>query len=109
MVLHYIIENIITYGESIWGWGNLSKAALNKLFTLQRIFVLQISCGYKIISIDAFNIVIGIPPIFITIKYEFIKNNILHLENEAISKQYFPQMTIQSMIPDWQMRLPTSK
>lgn len=55
----------------------------------------------------------GIPLIFIDIKYECPKSNILHLENESFSQQCFPQMTIQSKIQGWQIyladELPTSK
>lgn len=87
-----IVEKFITYGAAIWGRGSLTKAALNKLFSMQRIYFL-ISRSYTTISNDILNILASIPLIFIIIKDEFTKSNMLHLKNETNSQQYFPQMT----------------
>lgn len=94
------MERIITYGASIWG-GDLTKAAKQKLYSIQRMFLLQISRGYRTISTDALTVLTGIPPIQFTLQYEYLKSNILHLRNEEIIQKYFPNSVIYSNSGSW--------
>lgn len=52
--------------------GNLTKAAQNKLFSMQKMFLLQITRRY----IESFSVMLSmylIPPIFLTIKFVYQK------------------------------------
>lgn len=91
------MDAIVTY-RAVIRWGSFIKTELSELFSLHRICLLQISRGYKTITVGL-NIIIGI-----TIKYDFTKSNDLHLYNEFILQKLFPQMKIQSIISFWQIR-----
>lgn len=58
---HTIVDKIITYDASTWE-GHLTKQAITTLISLQRMFLLIIPRGYKIISTDALNTIRGISP-----------------------------------------------
>lgn len=95
-----IIEKIITYGAGVWG-GSLSKQTCDKLLSLQRMFLLLISRGYKTISTNALHIITGIVPIHLTLKYEYLRSGCLHHENINLINHYFPNTTIVSRSSSW--------
>lgn len=95
-----IIERIIIYGACIWG-SKLTKQVLTKLTSIQSIFLLQISCGYKTIPTDGLTLLTCIPRNTITLKYEHNRSSILYLEQDDITNTLFPNTMIQHKVRTW--------
>ncbi|GBM40813.1 hypothetical protein AVEN_137319-1 [Araneus ventricosus] len=56
----------------VWG-GDLNKYHVDRLHTIQRIFLLKFARGYRTTSTNVLNVLTGIPPLHITAKAEFLK------------------------------------
>ena len=95
-----IIEKIITYGAGVWA-GNLSPLAQTKLSSIQRLFLLQMSRGYRTVSTDALNVVTGIPPIRYTLQHDSARSKLLQLKDADLAATCFPNKHIQHMVPSW--------
>lgn len=95
-----IVEKILLYGAGVWG-GSLTKQAKDKLTSLQRPFLRQISRGYKTISTDALQVLTGIPPIVITLEYENKRTGILQLKNKSLTKDLVQDAEVQLKIHAW--------
>ncbi|GBO06904.1 hypothetical protein AVEN_142641-1 [Araneus ventricosus] len=67
-----VIEKALLYGASVWG-GALNKYHVDRLHTIQRIFLLKFARGYRTTSTNVLNVLTGIPPLHITAKAEFLK------------------------------------
>lgn len=78
--------------------GGLTKQALTNLISTQRIFLLQLSRGYRTISTYVLTTLTGIPAIKITLKYEFSKTLILQLRQDHISNT-----TVEHKVYSWQI------
>lgn len=85
------------------GGGSLTKQNRQKLTSLQRPFLLRFSRGYKTISTDALNVLTGIPPITVTLDYEFQRTRIIQLKDENLRSALFSQQTIQEKVFGWQL------
>ncbi|GBM07478.1 Putative protein in type-1 retrotransposable element R1DM [Araneus ventricosus] len=66
------IEKALLYGASVWG-GVLTKTQIKRLHSIQRMFLLKLSRGYRTTSTNVLNILTGLPPLHITAEAEFIK------------------------------------
>ncbi|GBL63372.1 hypothetical protein AVEN_12076-1, partial [Araneus ventricosus] len=66
------IEKALLYGASVWG-GALTKVQINRLHSIQRIFLLKFTRGYRTTSTNVLNVLSGIPPLHITAEAEYIK------------------------------------
>ncbi|GBM28058.1 Putative protein in type-1 retrotransposable element R1DM [Araneus ventricosus] len=66
------IEKALLYGASVWG-GALTKNQITRLHSIQRIFLLKLSRGYRTTSTNILNVLTGLPPLHITAEAEFIK------------------------------------
>lgn len=96
-----IIEKIVTYGAGVWA-GNLTKKIKEKINSLQRPFLLQMSRGYRTISTDALQIITGNPPLTLVLEYEYHKSKILLLKDIAHTELFFPNTRIQYKSSSWQ-------
>lgn len=67
-----IVKKSITMGQQ-YGRVDLTKATQNKLFSIQRMFLLEITLGYSTISNDSLNILKGILPIFLKSNLTLLK------------------------------------
>ncbi|GBL82186.1 Putative protein in type-1 retrotransposable element R1DM [Araneus ventricosus] len=66
------IEKALLYGANVWG-GALTKIQLNRLHSIQRVFLSKFTRGYRTTSTNVLNVLTGIPPLHITVEAEFIK------------------------------------
>ncbi|GBN40333.1 Putative protein in type-1 retrotransposable element R1DM [Araneus ventricosus] len=66
------IEKALLYGASVWG-GALTKTQVIRLHSIQRIFLLKLTRGYRTTSTNVLNILTGLPPLHITAQAEYIK------------------------------------
>ncbi|GBM68894.1 Putative protein in type-1 retrotransposable element R1DM, partial [Araneus ventricosus] len=66
------IEKALLYGASVWG-GALTKIQVNRLHSIQRIFLLKFTRGYRTTSTNVLNVLTGIPPLHISAEAEHIK------------------------------------
>ncbi|GBM53609.1 Putative protein in type-1 retrotransposable element R1DM [Araneus ventricosus] len=66
------IKKTLLYGASVWG-GALTKTQIVRLHSIQRIFLLKLSRGYRTTSTNVLNILTGIPPLHITAEAEYTK------------------------------------
>lgn len=71
--------------------------------SVQRIFLLQISRGFKTISTDALCVMTGIPPINISLLYEYNKTRLLQLDCAQTKQEMFPHTDIQFPSNSWQI------
>ncbi|GBO27566.1 hypothetical protein AVEN_175428-1 [Araneus ventricosus] len=67
-----VIEKALLYGASVWG-GALTKNQIDKLHSIQRIFLLKFARAFRTSSTNVLNVLTGIPPLHIVAKAEFIK------------------------------------
>ncbi|GBL91759.1 Retrovirus-related Pol polyprotein from type-1 retrotransposable element R1 [Araneus ventricosus] len=54
------IEKALLYGASVWG-GALTKVQIDRLHSIQRIFLLKFTRGYRTTSTNVLNVLSGIP------------------------------------------------
>ncbi|GBN98468.1 hypothetical protein AVEN_273686-1 [Araneus ventricosus] len=66
------IEKSLLYGASVWG-GALTKIQADRLHSIQRVFLLKFTRGYRTTSTNVLNVLSGIPPLHITAEAEFKK------------------------------------
>ncbi|GBM24532.1 Retrovirus-related Pol polyprotein from type-1 retrotransposable element R1, partial [Araneus ventricosus] len=66
------IEKALTYGASVWG-GALTRAQITRLHSIQRIFLLKLTRGYRTTSTNVLNVLTGLPPLHIIAEAEYIK------------------------------------
>ncbi|GBN92373.1 Putative protein in type-1 retrotransposable element R1DM [Araneus ventricosus] len=66
------IEKAMLYGASVWG-GALTKAQITRLHSIQRIFLLKLTRGYRTTSTNVLNVLTGLPPLHIIAEAEYIK------------------------------------
>ncbi|GBN29328.1 Retrovirus-related Pol polyprotein from type-1 retrotransposable element R1 [Araneus ventricosus] len=66
------IEKSLLYGAGVWG-GALTKVQADRLHSIQRIFLIKFSRGYRTTSTNVLNVLTGIPPLHITAEAEFKK------------------------------------
>ncbi|GBO33982.1 Putative protein in type-1 retrotransposable element R1DM [Araneus ventricosus] len=66
------IEKALLYGASVWG-GALTKTQANRLHSIQRVFLIKFTRGYRTTSTNVLNVLTGIPPLHITAEAEFKK------------------------------------
>ncbi|GBN58384.1 Putative protein in type-1 retrotransposable element R1DM [Araneus ventricosus] len=66
------IEKALLYGASVWG-GALTKNQITRLHSIQRIFLLKLTRGYRTTSTNVLNVLTGLPPLHITAESEYIK------------------------------------
>ncbi|GBM94020.1 Putative protein in type-1 retrotransposable element R1DM [Araneus ventricosus] len=59
------IEKSLLYGASVWG-GALTKTQADRLHSIQRVFLLKFTRGYRTTSTNVLNVLSGIPPLHIT-------------------------------------------
>ncbi|GBM13312.1 hypothetical protein AVEN_274530-1 [Araneus ventricosus] len=67
-----VIEKALLYGASVWG-GALTKNQIDRLHSIQRIFLLKFTRAFRTSSTNVLNVLTGIPPLHIVAKAEFIK------------------------------------
>ncbi|GBM29165.1 hypothetical protein AVEN_50201-1 [Araneus ventricosus] len=67
-----VIEKALLYGASVWG-GALTKNQIDRLHSIQRIFLLKFTRAFRTSSTNVLNVLTGIPPLHIVAKDEFIK------------------------------------
>ncbi|GBN76924.1 Putative protein in type-1 retrotransposable element R1DM, partial [Araneus ventricosus] len=67
-----VIEKALFYGASVWG-GALTKNQIDRLHSIQRIFLLKFTRAFRTSSTNVLNVLTGIPPLHIVVKAEFIK------------------------------------
>ncbi|GBL55586.1 hypothetical protein AVEN_250688-1 [Araneus ventricosus] len=67
-----VIEKALLYGASVWG-GALTKNQIDRLHSIQRIFLLKFTRAFRNSSTNVLNVLAGIPPLHIVAKAEFIK------------------------------------
>lgn len=79
--------------------GCLVKAAQDKLISIQRMFLFQLSRGYIIISSDSLHAITGISAITLIILYEYNLNQITHINKNLIAELDFPNTLIQQKTP----------
>ncbi|GBM50170.1 hypothetical protein AVEN_50064-1 [Araneus ventricosus] len=69
----FVIEKALLYGASVWG-GALTKQQVDRLHSIQRIFLLKFTRAYRTTSTNVLNSLTGIPPpLHVVAKTEFIK------------------------------------
>ena len=95
-----IIEKILTYGAGVWA-GDLTAMAQSRLGSIQRLFLLQMSRGYRTASTDALCALTGVPPIRLILDYESTKSKITHLKDAEETAVRFPGLEIQHLVPGW--------
>lgn len=83
------------------GGGSLTQQARDKLTSLHRPFLRQISRGYKTISTDALNVLTGIPPITIQLRYEFKRTCMLQLNDQTLINELAYATVIQQKVKAW--------
>ncbi|GBO39149.1 Putative protein in type-1 retrotransposable element R1DM [Araneus ventricosus] len=66
------IEKSLLYGAGVWG-GALTKVQADRLHSIQRIFLIKFSRGYRTTSTNVLNVLTGIPPLYITAEAEYKK------------------------------------
>ncbi|GBM59000.1 Putative protein in type-1 retrotransposable element R1DM [Araneus ventricosus] len=64
------IEKSLLYGASVWG-GALTKTQADRLHSIQRVFLLKFTRGYRTTSTNVLNVLSGIPPLHITAEAEY--------------------------------------
>ncbi|GBM71097.1 Putative protein in type-1 retrotransposable element R1DM [Araneus ventricosus] len=67
-----VIEKALLYGASVWG-GVLTKNQIDRLHSIQRIFLLKFIRAFRTPSTNVLKVLTGIPPLHIVAKAEFIK------------------------------------
>ncbi|GBM55300.1 hypothetical protein AVEN_272367-1 [Araneus ventricosus] len=67
-----VIEKALLYGASVWG-GALTKQQVDRLHSIQLIFLLKFTRAYRTTSTNVLNTLTGIPPLHVVAKTEFIK------------------------------------
>ncbi|GBL74895.1 hypothetical protein AVEN_243730-1 [Araneus ventricosus] len=67
-----VIEKALLYGASVWGEA-LTKNQIDRLHSIQRIFLLKFTRAFRTSSTNVLNVLTGIPPLHIVAKAEFIK------------------------------------
>ncbi|GBM37415.1 hypothetical protein AVEN_221557-1 [Araneus ventricosus] len=67
-----VTEKALLYGASVWG-GALTKNQIDRLHSIQRIFLLKFTRAFRTSSTNVLNVLTGIPPLHIVAKAEFIK------------------------------------
>ncbi|GBO15261.1 Putative protein in type-1 retrotransposable element R1DM [Araneus ventricosus] len=67
-----VIEKALLYGASVSG-GALTKNQIDRLHSIQRIFLLKFTRAFRTSSTNVLNVLTGIPPLHIVAKAEFIK------------------------------------
>ncbi|GBN43178.1 Putative protein in type-1 retrotransposable element R1DM [Araneus ventricosus] len=67
-----VIEKALLYGASVWGEA-LTKQQVDRLHSIQRIFLLKFTRAYRTTSTNVLNTLTGIPPLHVIAKTEFIK------------------------------------
>lgn len=83
-----VIEKIIVYGAEVW-YKKLRIMDKRKLNSIQRLSLLSISKSYRSVSTAALQVILGIPPILLTLekkvhKYNFKKNLEIINDNNTI-------------------------
>ncbi|GBO12880.1 hypothetical protein AVEN_63582-1 [Araneus ventricosus] len=77
-----VIEKTLLYGASVWG-GVLTKNQIDRLHSIQRIFLLKFTRAFRTSSTNVLNVLTRIPPLHIVDKAEFIKFRFwVNLSNE---------------------------
>ncbi|GBN29614.1 Putative protein in type-1 retrotransposable element R1DM [Araneus ventricosus] len=66
------IEKALIYGASVWG-GALTRTQIIRLHSIQRIFLLKLTRGYRTTSTNVLNVLTGLPPLHIIAEAEYIK------------------------------------
>ncbi|GFU98754.1 putative 115 kDa protein in type-1 retrotransposable element R1DM [Trichonephila clavipes] len=78
-----VVQPIISYGAGVWG-GSLTSIQVQKLKSIQRIYLLKITKAYKTSPTDALNILSGIPPIHIVIRSLYFKFQLWNNRNDLL-------------------------
>ncbi|GFS61554.1 putative 115 kDa protein in type-1 retrotransposable element R1DM [Trichonephila clavipes] len=78
-----VVQPIISYGAGVWG-GFLTSIQVQKLKSIQRIYLLKIIKAYKTSPTDALNILSGIPPIHIVIRSLYFKFQLWNNRNDLL-------------------------
>ncbi|GFT33697.1 uncharacterized protein TNCV_4382251 [Trichonephila clavipes] len=78
-----VVQPIISYGAGVWG-GSLTSIQVQKLKSIQRIYLLKITKAYKTSPTDALNILSGIPPIHIVIRSLYFKFQLWNNMNDLL-------------------------
>ncbi|GFT27549.1 putative 115 kDa protein in type-1 retrotransposable element R1DM [Trichonephila clavipes] len=78
-----VVQPIMSYGAGVWG-GSLTSIQVQKLKSIQRIYLLKITKAYKTSPTDALNILSGIPPIHIVIRSLYFKFQLWSNRNDLL-------------------------
>ncbi|GBN41242.1 Putative protein in type-1 retrotransposable element R1DM [Araneus ventricosus] len=79
------IEKALLYGASVWG-GALTKTQANRLHSIQRVFLIKFTRGYRTTSTNVLNVLTGIPPLHITAEAEFKKFQIWVMRSDKYNE-----------------------
>ncbi|GFX66444.1 putative 115 kDa protein in type-1 retrotransposable element R1DM [Trichonephila clavipes] len=78
-----VVQPIISYGAGVWS-GSLASIQVQKLKSIQRIYLLKITKVYKTSPTNALNILSGIPPIHIIIRSLYFKFQLWKNRNDLL-------------------------
>ncbi|GBM05528.1 hypothetical protein AVEN_94802-1 [Araneus ventricosus] len=67
-----VIESVLLFDASVWG-GALTKNQIDRLHSIQRIFLLKFTRAFRTSSTNVLNVLTDIPPLHIVAKDEFIE------------------------------------
>lgn len=86
---HTVIEKIITYGCGVWG-KHLSRDQVTRLTSIQRIFLLKISSGFRTSSGISLYSVTGIPPVHHVVNVLYKKFNFWTIKCDSFNDPSLP-------------------
>lgn len=87
-----VYEKSLLYANAIWGH-KLNKSEIKKLNSLQRPYLLKITRTYKTTSTKALNVLAGIPPLDLQVKYFNKITRLTQIQEETTinGKKYEPR------------------
>lgn len=76
LIYKTVVEPALTYGAGTWG-KNLNVRNSKQLITIQRMFLLHLTGAYRTTSSQSLQVLLGIPPLNLTVKLQADKSNLL--------------------------------
>ncbi|GBL90530.1 hypothetical protein AVEN_179449-1 [Araneus ventricosus] len=79
-----VIEPVLLYGAGVWG-GALTVEQINRLHTIQRVFLLKLLRPYRTTATQALSVLSGIPPLHLKANYEYLKFQIWSCRSRGLA------------------------
>lgn len=87
-----VLEKVIDYGSEVW-FDDLRYIDKRNLTSIQRLCLTSITKCYKNVAAHSLQVLLGIPPLLITLELKNLKNRILNKKDVLITKDPPPPLT----------------